>query len=376
MNRQYTDSRQERLFLIAYILWMIDAIVGITMWRKISLFNDFCDYLRKIAYILFVVQFLSKKRYTKKDVAGIFAIIFIVVLAEHSVYNKHIIPAMIMIYLAADVDYRKILKCTLVLQSAFMIVTVLASQMDVIEDVIWMQNAERIRQSLGYDYCGYPAHLLLFMTLIWFCVRDRLHMSDAVVWLGLNMLVYWLTDSRADFYLSVIAILGFFIISRFKRYREYKPIRFLMKYGCGLLVVFSVLAQMIYNPANELLQAANDALSSRLSLGHQGIQSYGLSLFGKAVRWIGQGSKQANPDLVYNYVDCAFLKEIISFGIVFIIILIIAFYAAGKEMASKREYALGWAVFVSLLYGVVNAHLCMVTFNVFILCLSLLFKEA
>ena len=44
-------------------------------------------------------------------------------------------------------------------------------------------------------------------------------------------------------------------------------------------------------------------------------------------------------------------------------------------MVRKTEYMLGWAVFVSLLYAVANAHLCMVTFNVFILSLSGVFRE-
>ena len=185
-----------------------------------------------------------------------------------------IIPTMIMIYLAADVDYRKILKCTLVLQSAFMIVTVLASQMGVIEDVIWKQNG-RDRQSLGYDYCGYPAHLMLFMTLMWFCIRQKVKAWDEVVWLGLNTLIYIATDSRADYYLSIFAIIGFGVISRFKDYREYKTVNFLMKYGCGVLAIFSILMQLLYDTGNSIWKVIDNLLNGRLLYGHQALQVYG-----------------------------------------------------------------------------------------------------
>ena len=49
MDKQYCRFREEQIFLAAYILWMIDALIGISMWRKIGALNEFGDYLNKVA---------------------------------------------------------------------------------------------------------------------------------------------------------------------------------------------------------------------------------------------------------------------------------------------------------------------------------------
>lgn len=375
MDKQYCRFREEQIFLVAYILWMIDALIGISMWRKIGALNEFGDYLSKVAYILFVVQFLSKGRYTWKDIAGIFAVIAVVIWAKKSVYGRHIIATTVMIYLSANIDYKKILKCTFVLQSAFMLITILASQVGVIENVIWQEGESRIRYSIGYDYCGYPAHLLLFLTLIWFCLRERVTWLELTIWAGINTVMFVWTDARTDYFLSLLSLGGFYIFRKFHSYKRHKILEFLMKYGCGILAIGSIGIQMIYRQGSGILQALNQVSSNRLILGYQAINDYGFTLFGRVIRWVGAGGHRSNPELVYNYVDCAFLKETLTFGIVFLVILVLWFYWTGKSMVRKTEYMLGWAVFVSLLYAVANAHLCMVTFNVFILSLSGVFRE-
>lgn len=373
MKKYFYDLKEEKLFLMAYSFWLVDAIIGITMWRSLPLINTMGDYLRKVGYCLLIVQFFSRKKYTRRDVVGIFMIILAGMLAYHSVYNRHIISAMILIYFSANVDYRKILKCTFLIQASFMTVTILASQLDVIEDVIWQQENGRIRQSLGYDYCGYPAHLLLFMTLIWFSIRKKICLFEVALFLGLNTAIYLATDSRADYYLSLVAMLGFWLIGRMRKYKAYPFIEFVIKFGCGILAVFSIGVHFFFDANNKIMASINFALSNRLFLGKQAIQQYGFSLFGRVIHWFGQGSVRKHPERVYNYVDCAFLKELLSFGIVFLIVLIVAYYIVGKRLAEEKNYVLGWAMIVSFLYAVINAHLCMVQYNVFILMLGGLF---
>lgn len=374
MNNRFYDSKEEYIYLIAYSLWMVDALIGITMWRQLSLVNTLGNYLQKIGYILLLMQFCVKKKYTRRDVIGILMILLSGILAYHAVYNRHIIATMILIYFSANVDYRKILKCTLIIQAAFMLVTISASQLKVIEDVIWQQGNERVRQSLGYDYCAYPAHILLFMTLSWFCIREKTRLLEVTLILGLNTVIYILTDSRADYYLSLLATFGFCLVCRFRTGKTHRIFEFVMKYGCGMLAAFSIGLHYFYSGDNPTMARLNTVLSARLSLGQQAIQQYGFSAFGKVIRWFGQGSLRNNPERVYNYVDCAFLKELLSFGVVFLIVLVVAFYFVGKQLVREKNYVLGWGVTISLLYAVVNAHLCMVAYNVFILVLGGVFR--
>lgn len=375
MIRHYYDFREERLFLIAYIFWLLNAGIGLTLWNKFELIYTVGNYLKNISYVLLIILFLIKHNYTKRDILGVFSIIICCILSDLQIYYKYIISAIIWIYFSANIEFRKILKCTFIIQIWLLTVTVVAAYTGILENEIWSNELGRNRYGLGYLYCAYPAHILLFMTLIWFYLKKKFCVLETVCILGVNTFIYYVTDSRADYYICILAICGFYVISAMKKKRIIKRImKVLTKYSCGVLAVFSILAHYFYNSQNEIMQKMNVLLSNRLKLGFNAINEYGFSLFGNAIRWVGMGSIKSNPATVYNYVDCSFLKEILSYGIVFLIILILAFSFVGDQIVKEEDYFLGWTVFISLVYSVFNAHLCWLTFNVFILVLGRIFK--
>ncbi len=366
---------EERIYFASYTIWMVAAILKITMFRYIDTASLLCTYMQRLAYLLIVVLFFVKKRNTVKDIAGIAMIMICFLLARYSVYNTYIIATSIYLYFGADLDFKKILKCTLLIQAVMMVFVILSSQGGLIEDVIWTVTG-RDRHALGYDYCAYPAHLLLFMSLMWFCIRKKITAVEVIIALALNYLMYDLTASRADFILAVIGILGFTVWQLDFNQKWINAVRkFIAEFAFVILAVLSILAQALYDSDNELFVRANWILTDRLKYGHEALETYGLSFLGEQVQWFGQGSLQEDPTRAYNYVDNAYLKDGISFGIIFLILLAIGFFLLGRYLIANKEYKLSWAVLVSLAYAVVNAHLCMLTFNVFILLLGCFFKK-
>ncbi len=439
-SARHQSSAEERIFLTAYVLWLTASVLDITMWRSVGLMPQVIDYVQNTGYILLIIQFLLKRTYGKKDAAGIFLILFGCILAEHSIYSRQIIPVVFFVYFSADVRFDKILKCTLAVQAAILVITAAASGLGIIEDVLWYEG-DRVRHSLGYTYCGYPAHLVLFMTMIWLCIRRRAYIADACVLLFLNYLVYCFTDSRTDFMLSVLGVAGAFLCPDWHRKiphpasqrprsdsrrshtwdaganwsgsqaakedlscsEQRRPrsqdaqgsglagmassfrimltgsrdflLGVLARYGYFLAFAVSLIAHTIYNQENAFQFRLNEALNGRLQFGHTAILNYGFSLFGKAIRWFGQGSLRADASRTYNYVDNSFLKELLSYGWIFSILLIVGFYLTGKLLARKKEWMLCWAMLVSLAYAILNAHLLVLTFNVFILLPGKLFAK-
>lgn len=370
-----TLTKEEALYLTAYALWLIAGILSITLWDNFEIVPVIRGYLQKTAYVLLLIKFFIKKQYTIKDVAGIALIIFCCYLASHAYYDTYIIPTMIFLYSAGDVSYNKILKCTFVIQIVIMTITIIASQTGILEDIIWVQDV-RVRHSLGYDYCAYPAHLLLFITLMWFCLRKKIQIFDAIIFLALNTALYKYTVSRTDYLLSILGIFGFYIWCRnYKSTRVQRLRNWLTCYGFALAAGFSILLHYFYEPAYKLMGNLNQTLSARLAMGDDAIRTYGFSLIGNSIQWFGQGSLAADPSRIYNYVDCAFLKDTLTYGVLFLILLGIGFYRTGKIIVQNRRHPLGWAIMVLLAYSMINAHLCMLNFNAFILALSMLFSD-
>ncbi len=363
-------KQEECLFLTAYALWLLSALLGISQWKTLGFVGEARDFIEAAAYLLLLAQFLTRAKYTGRDIAGLFLIVAGCALSGHALYNDQLIPVAIFLCFAQDIDYRKILKWTFLVQAVFMAVTVAAAQFGLIEDLIWNEQG-RMRHSLGYNYCGYPAHLLLFMTLTWFCAREKIRIPEGLVLLALNYLMYRATDSRTDFYLAVLGTAGFFVWTREYRVAWVDRIRgFAVKYAFLILTVATTALQYFYRPEIGWMQRLNEALNGRLDLGNQAIQTYGFSLFGEAIRWFGQGSLMKDAERTYNYVDCAYLKEMLTYGVLFVALLAFGYYLLGKKIMREKDHALGWAVLMTLAYSTINAHLCVLAFNVFILALA------
>lgn len=366
---------REYVILVAYLLWMCSAVFGITLWKDFTLIKEVRIYFTQAAYLMLIITFLFKDQYSLKDIVGIGTIIFCCVVSGQSVYNETIIPVVIFAYFMSEIKFEWTLKSTFLLQGTIMIITVIACKCGILEDVIW-QEGERIRHSLGYDYCGYPAHILFFMTLIWFSIRPKFNIFEVTIFLALNYGIYAATDSRTDFALSIVGMIGFFIWKNNKKTNVLNILKnCLIQYGFMLAAVISIAGHWIYNANNSIMAKINIILNGRLALGHDAIEKYGFSLFGQKIRWFGQGGVKADPTRVYNYVDCSFLKEGLSYGLVFLIFLGMGFYFAGKKIILSKNYALSWAVLMSLAYSVINAHLCVLTFNVFILVIGSCFSN-
>lgn len=369
------DKREERLYLAAYTLWMISALWNLSLWNELACTAIVRHYLQNTAYLLLLIKFFSKKRYTAKDTAGIAMLIFCCALASHAYYHRHIIAAAILIYSAGNVRLSKILKCNFVIQSVFMAATIGASSNGLLKNVIWYEG-ERVRYSLGYAYCTYPSHLLFFLTLTWFCLQKKIRIFDSLLFAGMNYLMYLQTDTRTNFYLSLFAIAGFFIWNRNLKWPVLLRIRdWFTCYGFIPIAVISIALHWFFNPNIAFMAKLNTLFNTRLQLGHDAIQNYGFSLFGKDLQWFGQGSLKANPSLVYNYVDCSFLKETLNFGILFLFLIAVLFYLTGKKLSEAKAYPLSWAILIMLVHSSFNADLCMPVFNVFLLSNGILFTD-
>lgn len=363
----------EQIFLAAYALWMICAVAKITMWREYEAVTIICRYLQQSAYLLLIVRFFLKKKYTVKDVAGIFLILFSCIIAERSVYNDQIISAAIFVCCAGNVRFDRIVKYTFFIQLFFLIITVSASQIGILEDIIWNDDG-RMRHGLGYRYCGYPAHVFLFLSLMWLCLRKKVKILDAALLVLLNYGIYQLTDARTDFLLAVFGIIGFFVWTREFHSRYLNSIRdFAVKYGFAVIAFVSITAHLLYDQNISWMYRLNLLLNGRLQYGYSAIQEYGFSLFGSPIRWIGQGSLMQDPSQVYNYVDCSYLKETLSYGLLFLCVLAVGYYLAGRRIVKQKNYVLSWGLMISLVYSVINAHLCYLVFNVFWLALGCVF---
>ena len=372
MNKRFT--RSEILFLTAYILWLLFAVIRLTYLKDLFAFSVMNRYVEKIVMGLLLLKLIEDDRYGIKGILGICVVAALYYVSLQANATELVLPVGF-IFSARNVDYRHFFKATLAVQLSVMAVSVTCSLMGVIPNEAW-EEPERIRYSLGYTFCTYGSHISLFLTLVYMSLRKRLKFMEAALLLIWNLIWYQVTDTRTDLFLFVPAIVGCYVLGRLEIKMWTRWIYRLALMLAGPVIAFgAIAAQWYFDIDNALWLRFDHALNSRLRLGHDAITQYGFSLWGQYIKWVGRGGIKLHPDWVYNYVDCSFLKYLLHYGIVFFVLLLLGLVLVGRMVAESRNPALAVAFVAWLLYGAVDAELFALNFQPFMLLLGYSFAQ-
>ena len=111
----------------------------------------------------------------------------------------------------------------------------------------------------------------------------------------------------------------------------------------------------------------------RLFLGKNAIDTYDIHLFETTgVKFIGYGGTTESV-YSYNYVDSSYIQILLSYGIIFLIVLLIGYRLLGKEIVQQQQWYFGLVIVLSAAHSMFDPQLLWLQYNVFVLCLGYLF---
>ncbi len=369
------------MFLIAYAVWITVTLFNYTYIKillpKKLLMSDLLVYMQWAVCVLLILKFWDDKTYRLRNFVGI-AIIFFVGYIEYSVKDKTVLLFMlcIFIYSSSNVDFHDIMKVTLAVEVVVLIVTVVLSLNGVIPNNIWDEGV-RHRYDMGFVYCTFGSHLMLFITMVYSCIRKRLTFFETFVLAMFNLWLYSYNDTRLDMCIVIPFLIFLYVWTHFVRgIRKNFVTKAMFQYGGIIIAIISIAGHFFYNSNILFFEKLNSLLSNRLSLGHEAIQSYGFTLFGQHIQWVGQGSVKNNPQLIYNYVDSSFLKYTLNYGIVFMLLLLAGLVYIGGKAIEQEEQALCTSLLFLYVFAMVDAELCVLAFHPFLLKIGALLNPA
>ena len=380
-NMKVKYTRGNLLFLIAYTVWITVTLLKFTYIKDLLPKNfsmkDVLIYAQWLVYVLLIIKFWDTKIYRLRNFAGIMIISFVGYI-EYSVKDNTVLLFMlcIFIYSSSNVDFYDILKITLVVEILVLIVTVGLSLNGVIPNNIWDEGV-RHRYDFGFIYCTFASHLMLFITMVYSCIRKRITFFEVVVLAAFNLCLYSYNDTRLDLCIVIPFLIFLYVWTHFVHgIRKNFVIKIMFQYGGVIMAAVSVAGHAFYDSNIAYFVKLNDLLSDRLDLGHKAIQEHGFTLFGQYIRWVGQGSVRKNPKLIYNYVDSSFLKYTLNYGIVFMILLLAGLVYIGKKAIEQEEQALCVSLLFLYVFAMVDAELCVLAFHPFLLKIGALLNPA
>lgn len=316
--------------------------------------------LRYIAYSLCMVKIFYGLN-ERVDKYVLISILFLLaIIASMIGANKAIFFWVLYIYGAQDIEFNKILKLFLSLQIIIFVFCIISYLCGIGAESILEGGRERY--FLGFGWVNRAPYLWLFMFWEYFCLKKgRIDLVKCFWFIGGVVWFYLKTRTRFPFLISLATLMFVLIYNVYLKSRVVIKISDISKnitctifrcmiWGCAFIGIMSA---VIYTKENAFLETVNRMLSSRLSLGHEAIQKYGLNLFGNKTVWTGSSTLLwgLSGSSKYQYVDCGYLQLALDYGLLILIAVLIIYDLAIFVAYKKKEH---WAKYCILFVGVIS----------------------
>ena len=176
----------------------------------------------------------------------------------------------------------------------------------------------------------------------------------------LMTILFVLTNTRMCYAVTTLML----IVIALNKYFKWRPANKVKKnMGKGMVIipwiVFAFVLTVSFMYSNSASwEKVNLFFNFRLSLAHNAINTYGIHLVGNPIKWIGFG--YGGIDGIYNYVDSSYIQALLSYGVLFMI-MILAVYSCIFKHAKKNGYAI--VIAAALLISITEPRLWNLTFN-------------
>ncbi len=367
-----SKNLSEILYLTAFVLWMLIALLKLTYFKDLIPMDGISRAVQYSVLLLLLVKLIRDFEFTIGSALEVMAYLLFMFISYSG--GRLAVPvSFALIYSAKNVSFEKLLKVTLIIQAAVFAVTVVCSQIGILEDFIW-DAGSRDRHGLGYTHSLLGSHFVLFMSVILVVLIGKMTVWATALILAANYLMYVFTDSR----ISLVGGITFAIFAWMARLFDKKnKKRNMLSYVVSVIPFLfaggSILVSANCNWNVGVVNRINDLLSSRLWLMATAWEQYGITLFGQKIKWIGESTRKTSgfdSTLAYNYVDNAYMQSMFNYGILFVILLCVGFGIVLYRNMQKGNYLMVAALAVVLVHGLLNPQLVELAYNPFLLLLS------
>lgn len=372
--KQYTG---EILFFCAWLIFLYDRYAKILYRHKVPHQGT----LRKLIYLLLILKIVAdllrdRGFHWRDGVAVCVTVLGYFVSNISGVGPWGLFIPVALVVSARNINLRHVYLVTLAVSMAFLAYTLVSIKIGRMEDVVMVtQGGKRIRHYLGF-YSNYIAsYLIEFGTVYYFALRRRPTWAEALVLLAANGAVYHFTQSRCPFYTAVLlCVVGYFFCRSKKPMAECQLYRWVVPYLSLLFNALALVMIALYSPDNALLSKVNKLLTQRLRLGNEALQVVKPTFFGQLIEW--HTGEDIWGTAEYFYVDCSYLKYLLMYGIVFMVLLHIGFILASRRLVQENDRSMLVGVVVLLVISVSDSMLTSLYVQPVIMIVAMAFDPA
>ncbi|MDE5722536.1 MAG: hypothetical protein K2I30_07370 [Clostridia bacterium] len=353
------------IFVVSYFAYLVCAIFSQTEFEN-TYDATIINLIQLLAIFLVVVKFFVDETLNVKNLCIWILIILLSLIVSYKTTNVTIvIPIAAYILCGSNVDDKIIIKTSFIAITTMIVITVFSSVIGIIPFKYTVQTGGRLRYALGFVYTTFLANYFFHAILMWLFLKRRCPtLFESFLILILNFIIYYLTDTRAVFYETIVLVAVCWIFKAVRHLNRNKlRYLFLIAFiGCAAIALY---IQIFYDPSVVWMKKLNSLLTSRLHFGHKAFVEYGLSFFGQQITWVSFGASGN-----YFYVDSSYMNLAVNYGIILLGILLIGFtFLMNKYIKANKLYCCIALAFLAL-HSITDPQLFSIICNPFLVLLG------
>lgn len=362
LNKYKQDKIWDVTYLIIYVATLFHEFYFSTMFPP-ELLDNTARYFYVTILLFVLLKLIFSKRYSRTE--QILSVMLIAIFSISGVVSGYleIVQFILLIIGAKGVDFEKILMSYSVVAALMLIVAFIASQLGIIDNLIYEDARRGNRYSFGCIYpTDFAAHVFYLIAAIIAMFYKKAKIWWSFIIIGIAMLIYkfcYAYTSTLTLLLIGIGLLLYCIKHDWKIKKKMAAI------PIATSLLFPAL-MALYDGSKDFWYALDLKLSYRLLYTSWAIRDYGFSLFGKKVIEYGNGLTTIYNEN-YFFIDDSYMRILIEYGvIVFIAVLIMLFFMSLK-MIKKNQIIWFMLLEIICLHSFMEHHLLELAYNPFLI---------
>ena len=361
MDKALNYSKKEVLFFISYFLLGFANVVAINSYLFGENSAEVYVYVLYISAIFAALSFCFEN-YKTKEIALIIIVIAIGFLITAHLHLISFGVTVLLIVTALNIDAKKIIKISVLNNIFFMAIVVLPALIGIIPNEIYDHNGVNA-YCFGFQYYSSLPNLVFSITIFTYLLADTKIKRRIVLLFSLpiQLIVYKYCTVRLILYLYFIFLVLAVIAEFYDIRKEHKIISKISTIMYPVMSIMTFIISFIYSRSNILIKI-NEILNYRFGFNELGFSRYGITILGNKII-TDAGTIDANNINHYFYIDSGYVYALLSYGIIFFVLIMVMYSILSKNAAKNNQSRLLIICAIICIYSVINNLIFDITLN-------------
>lgn len=361
MSKTYKYVKKEVLFFLAYFLLGLTHVVIANSYlfgANRFVINEIIQY---IAAFIFILSFCVGK-YKVKEFwlrLGAAIMLFLVTQRSHSIEFG---LAALAVITCVNISSEKIVKNCIRNNIFFAVIVVVPALLGIIPNEVYVHEG-MTAYSFGFAYYSNLPNLVFSIILAAYFLAKNKRKERIILLISVpvQITMYKLCTVRLTYYLYLIFLIVAIMTQFYDKRKKHKALIFIATVMYPVTCIVTIVASFLYQKSS-ILSKINVMLNYRLGFNAAGFSRYGINLFGTKLQSVSE-TWDSNYVNHYFYIDSGYVNSLISYGIIFFIVLLIGYSFLSRYAIKNNQIKLGGWCLIICIYSVINNWLFNVAIN-------------